>query len=123
VTPGDEWAAATLKALRLARKLTQQQLADAASLDRSVMNALENGRRPMSDGYARKLGKALKVKPKALLPPADPQPEVEKSPLARLEELEAEVAWLREWVGRGFSALGVAPELQDEARHAQGNSD
>ena len=41
----------------------------------------------------------------------------------RLEELEAEVAWLREWVGRGFAALGVAPELQDEARHAQGNGD
>lgn len=34
----------------------------------------------------------------------------------RLEELEGEIAYLEEWVTRGFAALGVAPELQDEAR-------
>lgn len=33
--------------------------------------------------------------------------------VARLQELEAEVLWLRDLVTRGFEALGIEPELRE----------
>lgn len=121
VTEGDKWAAQQLRARREKKKLTQERLADLAEIDRSAYNALENGRRKITPTYAERLAPYLGLSDhRTLLPPAD-QPKQPDDPLSRLAELEAEVAWLREWVARGFETLGVAPELQAEARQALGD--
>lgn len=52
-------AAHTLKELRLKAGLTQQQLADKAGLDRSWMNQMERGRRPITPSPRAKLAAAL----------------------------------------------------------------
>jgi hypothetical protein len=36
-----------------------------------------------------------------------------------LQSLADEVSYLEDWIARGFAALGVAPELRDEARRSR----
>lgn len=85
------WAGATLRALRLRKKLTQEALGEAAGLDRTTVIHLEKGRRKMTPHYAAALAVPLKVKAHELLPPeadaTDPQ-----DPFARLRELEVTAA-------------------------------
>jgi transcriptional regulator with XRE-family HTH domain len=110
------WAGEVLAGRRAKARLTQEELADRAGIDRSVYNALEKGRRKITPTYAERLAPHLKLKdPRRLLPPQD-QPDEPDNPLTRLAAAEDDIAFLQEWVAKAFESLGVAPELQAEAR-------
>lgn len=113
-----DWAGQQLAAKRTKKKLSQAQLAELAGIDRSIYNALENGRRRITVTYAERLAPHLGIRDHRKLLPPEAQPPNPASPLRRLEELEARVALLDAWVARGFEALGVSPELQEEVRRA-----
>ena len=82
--------AATLKALRLRANLTQEQLAKKAGIDRSWVNQMERGKRPITRSPAVKLARVLGVSPEELGAEESVTPRYR--PLhSRQEELEAEV--------------------------------
>ena len=62
----------TLRALRLRKGLTQEELASAASLDRTYISGCERGVRNVSLKNIYKLARALGVQPRDLLPPGAP---------------------------------------------------
>lgn len=97
VTEADQWAGATLAALRKKAGLTQDKLAELARIERSAYNALENGRRRITPTYAERIAPHIDLEdPTELLPrPAEVSPGSGVSPLDRLAELEGEVARLR----------------------------
>lgn len=118
VTEADQWAGQELAARRAKKKLTQEELAAKAGIDRSRLVGLENGRQRISPYYAEKLAPHLGLKDyRKLLPPQE-QPREPENPLVRLARVEKELADLREWVRRGFAALEAEPALQDGARRA-----
>ena len=57
---------ARVRQLRLARSLTQQQLADAIDVHRVNLNRFENGRSDLGVSRVRALAKALDVAPDSL---------------------------------------------------------
>ena len=85
--PEDKWEAVALRAAIEASGLTQQALADLAGMDRSVVNGLARGRRPMTRANAARLAEHLSVKPEDLLPPEAAESPTEQSPLALLRQL------------------------------------
>jgi len=60
-----------LKAARLRKALTQEELAEASGIGRTTLARLETGA-PAAPGSARKLARALGVEPDALMGPATP---------------------------------------------------
>jgi len=91
VTPENEWAGANLRAFRAKKRLTQEELADAARIDRSAYVNLEAGRRKITMTYAERLAPELGIAdPVELLPPPAPEEPMD-SPLDRLRELEEKV--------------------------------
>ncbi len=54
---------ARVRALRLERGLTQQQLADAVGVHRVNLNKVENGRTDLGVSHVRRLAEALDVDP------------------------------------------------------------
>lgn len=56
-----------LRAWREFRKLTQEQLAEKVDTAKAVISLLENGKRPLSDKWLRRLGEVLNVRPGHLL--------------------------------------------------------
>jgi transcriptional regulator with XRE-family HTH domain len=56
-----------LRASRLKKALTQEDLAKLAGVSRQTVTRLENGDPNVSPGTLRKLAKALKVRPNQLL--------------------------------------------------------
>ena len=58
-----------LKAARLRKALTQEELAEASGIGRTTLARLETGA-PAAPGSARKLARALGVEPDALMGPA-----------------------------------------------------
>lgn len=93
VTQREEtWSTAAIKA-RLAKVgLTQNQLADETGLDRSVVNALINGRRKMSSYYAGLFAKPLKARATDLLPPTEQVQAAPTDPYVLLRRLAETVA-------------------------------
>lgn len=57
---------ARVRELRLKAKLSQEELADQAELDRSYVGGVERGERNVSLVNIHKIARALKVKPGAL---------------------------------------------------------
>lgn len=96
--------AATLKALRKAAGLTQEQLADNAGLDRSWVNQMERGKRPIGPSPGAKLAKVLGVSPLELGAEVEGDPEY-RPLLVRLEELEAEFEKDKRSRERGLGAV------------------
>lgn len=82
----DGWSARALRARRGEAQLTQEELAAAAGLDRTTINALEKNRRVMSPYYAELLAPELGVTPDDLLEPTPPA-ETDTHPLALLAGL------------------------------------
>jgi len=82
--------ASTLKALRLSAGLTQDQLAKKAGLDRSWVNQMERGRKPITATPRAKLAAALGVSPMELGGEDDATPEY-VSVLDRLAALEERI--------------------------------
>jgi transcriptional regulator with XRE-family HTH domain len=120
VTEAGKWAGQELAARREKKKLTQQQLADLAGLDRSTIVKLESGDRRISMHYAEKLAPHLGVKPEKLPPPQEQKPDA-SNPLVRLAKLEAEVAQLRterdsalQAVVARLAALEAAPARKEQ---------
>lgn len=97
--------AATLKALRQAAGLTQQQLADKAGLDRSWLNGMETGRKKITRAPREKLAEALGVSPVELGGGEQEDPAQHRSLLQRLEELEAALQQERRLRERGVRAM------------------
>jgi XRE family transcriptional regulator, regulator of sulfur utilization len=60
-----------IRILRAARKLTQQELAEKASMDRGFLLDLESGKRRASVDTLDKLSRAFGVAPHELLMPRD----------------------------------------------------
>ena len=89
---GDTWEAAALRAALEAAGLTQTKLAQLTGMDRSVVNALANGRRAMTRESAERLAAHLPVTPEELLPPpAGEDAHTEDSPLVLLRRLAVAV--------------------------------
>jgi hypothetical protein len=76
---------------------------------RSQLHRILKGQEPERQ-TAITIARSLRLPDDYLLP--EHQPDL----TARLAEAEAEIAFLQEWVARAFESLGVAPELQAEAR-------
>lgn len=77
-----------MAAIRKQAGKTQQQVADATGIDRSVVNALEKGRRAITSTYADRIAPVLGVTSADLLPPAEARGEDPDDPLVRLARLE-----------------------------------
>lgn len=60
---------ANLKALRVQRKLTQEDLSGLAQVDQTYLSGVENGKRNPSVSMLQKLGNALGVDPVELVRP------------------------------------------------------
>lgn len=121
VTETETWGGAALEAARKRANLTQEDLGKKAGVDRTTINALEKGRRQMSDYYAGKLARHVRLKPDALLPPPpteDSDPTVD--PLLRLAKLEGEFALLASLTVRALELLEAPPALLAEARRLAG---
>ncbi|MGH2362050.1 MAG: helix-turn-helix domain-containing protein [bacterium] len=58
-----------LRELRLRRKLSQEELADAARLDRTYVSSCERGKRNISVVNIYRLAGALRIRPDELLRP------------------------------------------------------
>lgn len=86
---GESWTALRLRALRKKAKLTQEQLADAAGLDRTTIVHLERPKNPrtMTPYYADRLAGPLNVEAAELLPPTGDEDD-QRDPLVRLRSLE-----------------------------------
>lgn len=84
-------AADTLRALRLRAGLTQQQLADRAGIDRSWLNQMERGRKPITRAPREKLAAALEVSEMELGGDDTTEEAPYVSVLDRLAALEARV--------------------------------
>lgn len=63
--------AANLRRLRHAKRLTQEQLAEAAGLDRSFVSLIENARANVSLDSMCRIAAAVGVRPDQLLQPVD----------------------------------------------------
>lgn len=61
---------ANVRAVRLARGMSQEELADRASLDRTYISSIERKLRNLSIQNIQKLAVALEVDPRELLSPA-----------------------------------------------------
>jgi len=100
--------AASLKALRLRAGLTQEALAEKAGIDRSWLNQMETGKRPITRSPAAKLAAVFGVSPAELgaeKPPLEPK---YRSLLDRQEALEGDVrelVALTTRLGRRVAAL------------------
>jgi transcriptional regulator with XRE-family HTH domain len=68
VTPRELFAA-NLRALRRAKEISQEELADAADLSRAYVSSVERGERNISIDNIGKLAVALHTTPMALLDP------------------------------------------------------
>jgi len=68
VTPRELFAA-NLRALRRAKEISQEELADAADLSRAYVSSVERGERNISIDNIGKLAAALHTTPMALLDP------------------------------------------------------
>lgn len=108
----------TLPPLLKARGWTQQRLADETAIRRTDLNRIATGKREVGPVLLSKIAAALDV-PVSDLDPTVRPPSGALSIADRLGEVEGELDWLREWVTRGFDALGVAPELQGAARRSR----
>ena len=63
----DEVAGMILKDVRVEAKLTQKELAEKLGTTKSVISAMERGKRPVSKAMAKKLGKIFNVPRTAFL--------------------------------------------------------
>lgn len=69
-----------LKQLRLAAKLSQEELASRAGIDRTYVSSCERGRRNISLQTIYRLAAALGVEPAAMLTPASSLPNQDANP-------------------------------------------
>lgn len=58
------WFGARVRSIRLAHKISQEELAQIAGLDRTYVGGIERGERNLSLLNIKKIADALKVKPK-----------------------------------------------------------
>lgn len=118
MTDTGTWAGARLTALRDAAGKSQQAVAEATGLDRSVINALENGRRRLTPYYVEKIGPVIGVAPAELLPPEDEGAQGPVDPFVLLLELSGAVDGLRETLaGLAGRMDTLERELEARRRH------
>ena len=110
MTPGE-----VLKALRLRHGLTQAQLAEAVGLDRSWVNQMETGKRPIGPSPRAKFAAYFNVSPLEFGGETAEDPQGYRTLVDRLESIEADIGRLLDGQATGQGALEVILERLDAA--------